>query len=222
MIVVVPARGGSRRVPRKNLREVGGRPLIAWTLATLAEADIGATAVVSTEDAEIADAAAGAGVRVIHRPHDLATDTASTEGVLVHAIGALAAEGISADWVMTLPPTSPLRTAATITSFAGLTTQPTPYDCFFAVHADRGDFWRRSDAGWARLFPDAPRTQQQREPLYVENSAVYLTRIAALQATGSILGEKACGVEIDRLEGLDLNDELDFAIADAMLSRTRA
>ncbi len=222
MIVVVPARGGSRRVPRKNIRELAGRPLITWTLASLALADIGGTAVVSTDDVEVAEVAVGSGVRVVRRPSELATDDASTETVLLHAIAELAADGISAEWVMTLPPTSPFRTPATIAAFADRALRGSDYDCFFSVHADRGDFWLKSDAGWSRLFPEAPRSQQQREPMYVENSAVYVTRISSLQATGSILGDKSSAIEIDRLEGFDLNDELDFAMADAYMSRARA
>ncbi len=119
---------------------------------------------------------------------------------------------------MTLPPTSPFRRAGTIRFFldraadAGL-------DCLFSITETRADRWCCDAAGKiARLFPGAPRRQQDRAPLYEENSAIYLTSVAALHATGSVLGKSQQAVAIDPLEGFDINSELDFAIANALVA----
>ena len=115
VLAVIPARGGSRGVRRKNLREVGGRPLIAWTLdvAQAAVADgLVRRAIVSTDDEEIAAVARDEGADVpFVRPVELAGDHAEMAPVLRHAVLALeAVEEIRFDWVLLLQPTSPFRT----------------------------------------------------------------------------------------------------------------
>ena len=95
---------------------------------------------------------------------------------------------------------------------------PADLDCLMSVTETRGDFWRRSGARWHRLFPDAPRRQQDREPLFEENSAFYLTRSIALVDTGSILGRRVEGVPVDRLEGFDINTLADLPLAEAIIA----
>jgi CMP-N,N'-diacetyllegionaminic acid synthase len=94
---------------------------------------------------------------------------------------------------------------------------PDAPDCLMTVTEDRRDLWRMADDGrLTRLFPDAPRRQQDRTPLYEENSAVYLTRVSALRATGSVLGRSVRGVVIDPIEAWDINTETDLVIAEAL------
>ncbi|MEO7083885.1 MAG: NTP transferase domain-containing protein, partial [Gemmatimonadaceae bacterium] len=125
---IVPARGGSTRVPRKNLALLGGRRLLDYTLDACCDAGLSGLIFVSTDDDEIATMAAGRpGIRVIHRPAELATATASTESVLLHALDILDREDVSPDWILTLPPTSPFRTAATIRAFIDAVTAA-PHD----------------------------------------------------------------------------------------------
>jgi CMP-N,N'-diacetyllegionaminic acid synthase len=217
-MAVIPARGGSKRAPRKNIRALGNRPLLAFTIAAAREAGLGDATRVSTEDAEIAETATRLGCRVLQRPDALATDTASTEGVLLHALDEAAKQGWHPKWILTLPPTSPFRRARTIRFFLERAADA-GVDCLFSVTETRADLWRSDAAGKiARLFPDAPRRQQDRAPLYEENSAVYLTSVAALRATGSVLGKSQQAVAIDPLEGFDINSELDFAIAVALVT----
>ena len=220
LLVVVPARGGSKRVPRKNIALLGGRPLLAYTLELTHTAGVADCTVVSTEDVEIAHVAQDAGIAVLERPVALAGDTVSTEAVLLHVLKAGNRRTSTVDWVMTLPPTSPFRSAATLRRFIALAERAPPeIDCLMSVTETRGDFWQRSSTGrWQRLFPDAPRRQQDREPLYEENSAIYLTRRSALVETDSILGRHVEGVPIDPLEGFDINGSDDFVLAEAMIA----
>jgi CMP-N,N'-diacetyllegionaminic acid synthase len=219
IIVVIPARGGSKRVVGKNLRPLAGIPLVVRAVKAALKAGIASAVIVSTESLEIAEAAERSGARIMLRPTELAADTATTEGVLLHALDVLTAEGVVPDWVMTLPPTSPFRKASTIAAFAAeAEKRPDDQDCLMSVTEDRGDFWLKGnkDGAIVRLFPDAPRRQQNREPLYEENSALYLTKTAALRKTGSILGNRVRGLPIDPLEAFDINTEIDFRIAEAM------
>lgn len=116
-MAVIPARGGSKRAPRKNIRVLGDRPLLAYAIAAAREAGIGDATLVSTEDDEIAAVATHWGCRVLARPDALATDEASTEGVLLHALDEVEKQGWHPKWILTLPPSSPFRRAATIRFF---------------------------------------------------------------------------------------------------------
>ncbi len=108
---VTPARGGSKGVPRKNIRSFCGEPLIAWTIKAARESRLIDRYIVSTEDAEIADVARQYGAEVIPRPAALATDEATTEGVLEHVLALIPAET-----VVLLQATSPIRNDSLIDS----------------------------------------------------------------------------------------------------------
>lgn len=221
MIIVVPARGGSKRLPHKNIQPLSGKPLLSYTLKVIAAAELGCPVFVSTDDKHIADIArAHSDVRVVMRPHELASDTASTESVLLHVLDTLAETGCTPQWVMTLPPTSPFRRPQTIRHFAdAVRIDSGSQDCLMSITENRGDFWRpQPDGTLARLFPDAPRRQQERMPLFEENSAIYVTRVAALRETGFILGRRVRGIAIPAIEGFDINTADDMKIAECIAS----
>jgi len=110
-LAVIPARSGSKRVPRKNIREVGGKPLIAHTIQDAEEADLVDRAIVSTDDDEIARVSRGYGAEVpFLRPPELATDTAGLAGVITHALDWADNQGNQYDFICALQATSPLRT----------------------------------------------------------------------------------------------------------------
>jgi CMP-N,N'-diacetyllegionaminic acid synthase len=215
-MAVIPARGGSKRAPRKNIRLLGEKPLLAYTIAAAREAGLGDTTFVSTEDAEIAAVAKTLGCAVIPRPNLLATDAASTESVLLHALDEAAKQDWHPKWILTLPPTSPFRRATTIRFFMEHAAS-SGADCLFSLTETRASLWRHgADGKIGRLFPEAPRRQQDRAPLYEENSAMYVTAVPALRATGSVLGTSQQGIAIDPIEGFDINSELDFVLAEAL------
>jgi CMP-N,N'-diacetyllegionaminic acid synthase len=218
LIVVIPARGGSKRVPKKNIRSLGGKPLIAYTIALAIDAGLRRQTVVSTDCDEIAAVSIDLGVRVFRRGDILANDTAATESVLLDALDQAAAERWTPTLVVTLPPTSPFRRLGTLQMFIA-TASEGHADCVFSLTENRGYFWAvGGDGKLSRLFPDAARRQQDRTPLYEENSAIYVTSARALRETGSILGRIQRGIVIDALEGFDVNTESDFALGEALLA----
>jgi CMP-N,N'-diacetyllegionaminic acid synthase len=105
-VAIVPARGGSKGIPRKNLRVVGGRTLVGWSILAGLEADLVDEVVVTSDDHEILEEAVRCGARPLLRPDELATDEASTDSVLVHAMNAL---GWQHGLVVLLQPTVPVR-----------------------------------------------------------------------------------------------------------------
>jgi CMP-N,N'-diacetyllegionaminic acid synthase len=220
-VAIIPARGGSTRVPRKNLAPLNGRPLLAYTLDACRDAGLAGHTFVSSDDTEIATVAeACPGVRVIRRPPELATATASTESALLHTLDVLRDEGIDADWAIVLQPTSPLRTGASIRAFRdAVVARVDDQDCLMSITENRGDFWSMRDDGiLERLMPNAARRQQDRRPLWEENSAIYVTRVATLRETASVLGHRVRGMPLDPIEALDINTDVDLRIAEALLA----
>jgi CMP-N,N'-diacetyllegionaminic acid synthase len=213
MLCVIPARGGSKRIPNKNIAIVAGKPMLAWTI----EAALGAglDPIVSTESEEIGHVAALYGAKWLRRPLALSADNSSTEDALIHAYDACNGNG---DMVMCLPPTSPCRTAETIAKVLNAY-RGDEIDCVMTITAYHGDLWSQRGFLLERINKGAPRRQQDRVPQWEENSAVYLTRASSLWMTRSVLGYgNVFGVPVSREEGLDVNDPLDLRIADMILT----
>lgn len=212
VLTIIPARGGSKRVIGKNMRIVGGHPMLWWTIA--AAKDAGLTPVVSSESDEILTFASSEGCTCIRRPLALCADDASTESCLIHALDYM---GLNWQWVLCLPPTSPLRTAATIRTVLERE-RPVEADCIMTTTEYRGDLWHANGKWLLRSQAGAPRRQQDRVPLWEENSACYLVRSQSLWMTKSVLGYgNVIGVPISKTEAWDVNDETDLMIADVLL-----
>jgi CMP-N-acetylneuraminic acid synthetase len=151
------------------------------------------------------------------RPAALATDEASTELTLLHVLDELEArEGYVPDAVMTLEPTSPLRSAGLIDRCAEAM-QAGDADSVITVAETRECFGRIVDGRFEYLIKNQARRRQDRPPLYRESSTVYLTRVPTLRARRSVLGERICPVIVDPAEAIDINSPLDLAVADAVL-----
>lgn len=114
-VAIIPARGGSKRIPNKNVVDVNGKPLIAYTIQCAEKSKfLGKNIFVSTEDSKIAKVSKKFGAQVIKRPKKLASDKAATLPVLKHAVSVLEADGIEFDTVVLLQPTSPFRKVETL------------------------------------------------------------------------------------------------------------
>ena len=227
-LVVIPARGGSKGIPRKNLLTVGGKPLIAWTIAQALEAQEGGAEVivaVSTEDAEIAEVAAAHGARVIERPAELATDTAPTEPTVLHAMDVVEAEGTGLDAVVLLQATSPVRRPHTIRR-ALAQFRASGADSLVGVVGESPFFWRLPSAPGesAQAAYDVtarPRRQELRpEQLhYFENGSLYVTAPSIYRDHGNRIGGRVGLFVLDEVEGVDIDTLADVAAAESMLAR---
>lgn len=219
VLAVVPARGGSKGVPGKNVRLLAGQPLIVHTLRTAATVDEIDLLVVSTDDAAIAAAATSCGVEVIQRPDELATDTSPTEDALLHALDVLDSRGSAFDLVVVLEPTSPLRSAATIRgAIAACSGQ---VESVLAVRATRENVGTIENGAFRPLRPGAPRRRQEREPWYIESSTIYACRAEYLRRTGSLVADPWGAVIVPDAEALDINDHEDFTRIEAVLAARR-
>lgn len=217
---IIPARSGSKGIPKKNIALLDGKPLLAYTIEAALESSVARDIFVSTDSEEIAEVSITFGSRIISRPAEISHDTASTESALIHAIKVIRQEhGWTPDYVLTLPPTSPLRSAETIQNFVSFyLSLVDKYDAMLSLSEHRGDFWRKDENDeFVRLFPDAPRRRQDREPLYLENSVIYITKTKSLLETKSILGKKYTGFIIDDIEALDINNPIDMQWAEFVI-----
>ncbi len=218
VLAVVPARGGSKRVPRKNVRLLNGAPLIAHTLKTGLEVDAIDTLVVSTDDDEIAGIAADYGVRVIRRPAELSSDTATTEVALLHALDVLADEHEFYDAILVLEPTSPLRTSHTIEKAVAMLNDGAA-ESILAVKETRENIGFVSNGIFRPVVPDAPRRSQLRDPFYIESSTIYAATVDWLRRTGTLVCENWGALVVNDSEALDINTENDFEYVEFVLSK---
>lgn len=227
---LIPARGGSKTIPRKNLRPLGGRPLIAWTFQAARGSARLTRIICSTDDAEIAALARQAGVEVpFLRPAELAQDDTPTLPVVQHAVRAVEQAGYRADVVVLLQPTSPLRRAAHIDAAVDLLLS-SGADAVVSVvevphHFNPVSLLRIEDG---RLVPYLPgegvrvlRRQDKPEVWARNGAAVYVTRREVLLDEESFFGRDCRPLVMSREESVDIDDETDLAIAEALLARRR-
>lgn len=223
---IIPARGGSKRTPRKNIKMIAGKPLIAHTIEAGLKSKLINRVVVSTEDAEISQVAIEHGAEVIERPEGLAVDTAKTAPVMIHVVEQLELEGYVPDIIVILQPTSPTRDEKLID--AALTQLiNSDKDSIFGGFKLRKSMplWKKGFDGKNTAIYDyhfRPRTQEPHlmEDLYHETGAFYAIRIDALKKTGDFLGEDVDIFEMER--SVDIDTPEDFARAEKILLEKQA
>ena len=219
VLTIIPARGGSKGIPRKNLAMLGGRPLVAWTIEASRTSRYVTRTVVSTEDAEIAKVARGWGASVRDRPLDLAGDDVSSHRVVEDAV----AWAGPPDVLVLAHPTSPVRTAADFDGCVGLV-----LDGFYAavsVHEpDRHPYHMITllPDGRARFRePDRrPLPPRQRLPkVYAENGAVYAADYEYWVAHNGFWGPETMGYVMPRERSADIDEPWDLGVARAIAAR---
>jgi CMP-N,N'-diacetyllegionaminic acid synthase len=227
---VIPARGGSKGVPRKNIRMLAGKPLLAYTIECARAARSLERVILSTEDEEIAEVGRRWGVEVpFLRPVELAQDDTPTLPVIQHAVRFLEERGERFDAVMILQPTSPLRSPEDIDGAVGLMEQ-TGCDSVIAFvevgehHPARmkmvDETLRVSDPPFAEEVEGMPRQMLPR--LYLRAGSVYLTRTSVLMKTNRISGDDCRAWIVPPERAVNIDTEFDFVVAEALLKTGRS
>lgn len=216
---VIPARGRSKSVPRKNIRSLRGKPLLAHTIESALAAETLDRVIVSTDDDKIAGVARKYGAEVpFLRPAELATDTVSLEPVLLHALNYLEdKENYPVDIIVLLQPTSPLRHADIIDQAVNKLLS-TGADSVLTV-CRKKDFhgWMGKLNGdrFEPTFKERPRRQDTEE--YSENGAVYATRKATLIKEKNRLGGEVRAIVMNERDSCEIDDEWDFWLVKKIL-----
>ncbi|MDQ3738525.1 MAG: acylneuraminate cytidylyltransferase [Actinomycetota bacterium] len=216
-VAVIPARGGSKGIPAKNLAEVAGRSLVRRAIEScLACAPI-ASVVVSTDDEGIGREASAAGAGVIRRPAELSGDDASSESAVLHALGELRAGGIEPAVVVFVQATSPFIDPVAMAG-AVEQVQRGEADVVFAAAASHEFLWRRDEAGSLSGLNHDPvvrMRRQDRQPDWRETGAFYVMRAAGFEAAGHRFFGRVGVAEVDERDAIEIDtpDQLDLARA---------
>jgi CMP-N,N'-diacetyllegionaminic acid synthase len=224
MLAVIPARGGSKGIPRKNIALLRGRPLIAYTIEAARGATCLERVVVSTDDEEIAAVSRGFGAEVVMRPAELARDEASTLSVLQYVIAELTQAGYRPDAVMTLQPTSPLRTSThideAVRAFVNDASADSLVSCIEVPHVFHPhSVMRRTTEGYLVPFLDLPQPgrRQDKEPVFARNgAAIYITRTEKLGEF--IFGGRLMPYMMPEAASIDIDNLADLAAAERLLA----
>ncbi len=220
ILAVIPARGGSKGIPRKNLRLVAGRPLLAYSIGHARTCPEVTRVVVSTEDAEIASVARKWGAEAVLRPPELATDNASSEAALLHVLDHLRKEeGYEPDIVVFLQATSPARRPDEI-SLALARFREENADSMFSACPMHGFVWRRDREG-LRSFTYDHRARQRRQDApedLLENGSIYVFKPWVLRKHGNRLGGSIAVHVMAAADSFQVDEPGDLVLAEAVLS----
>ena len=218
-LIVVPARGGSKGVPRKNLRAVGGLPLIEWSIRSGQESSHSKTVVVSTDDDEIAQIATSAGALVVLRPAHLATDTSQTELTMAHALDVIT-DGDSYSHIVLLQPTTPIRRVGLVDQSIEKMMHDGS-DSLVGVVESSPFIWKGSRSNARPEYDVAQRPMRQffaaSDLSYRETGNIYITTLDAFRKSGCRVSGKTSLFVLNTAEGLDIDTEFDIELADTLL-----
>ncbi len=224
ILFIIPARGGSKGIPRKNIKMLAGKPLIGYTIDAARQLADDDHIILSTDDEEIAAVGRGCGLPVDYmRPAELATDTCGSQEVILDAMQWADKRGISYDKVCLLQPTSPLRTVEDVercieryspeldmvVSTVEASSNPY-YNCFEADSATGFLHISKGDGGYVRR-QDAPKAWEY-------SGAVYVINPDSLRRQPMGEFARRVGVEMERDRALDLDTPLDWAVAEAVIA----
>ena len=215
-LAIIPARGGSKRLPRKNVLPFRGRPIIAHTIEAALVSRCFERVLVSTEDGEIAKAAKDAGAEVHERPTDLATDAAGVTEVCLEALLAEERAGRSYDVFACLYATAPLRRADDIAAVVALIDSGSDFAIAVTSYAmPPHQALRVGENGTlSAMWPDLiERRASDLGRLVVDNGSTYAARVAALRKHRSFYGPGLRGHLMPRERSVDIDEQADYELA---------
>jgi len=219
VLAIIPARGGSKGVPRKNIRELAGKPLIAWSIEAAKKSQYIDRIVVSTDDQEIAEVATQWGGEVpFLRPSELAQDSTPGIAPVLHMLSNLEP---SYDLVVLLQPTSPLRTVEDIDGTIALMLNRNAKACVSVVEPDKSPYWMYTIEKNGYLHPALEGDYSRRQELpavYALNGAVYAADVSWLYDKKTFLDEQTLAYIMPKERSADIDTELDFKITELLLT----
>ena len=218
---IIPARGGSKSIPRKNLKNFCGKPLIAWTIEAAKKSNFLDRVIVSTEDNEIADVAISWGADVpFKRPIELAQDHTPGIDPVIHAIGQFP----NFDAVLVLQPTSPLRNADDIDGIINMVSLKNASSAVSFCEALVHPYWVYKTEG-NKLLPfcehERVPCRQNLPTALALNGALYFSTVKNLTQNRSFISKETIPFIMPKSRSLDIDDEIDFVLAEELLRNAK-
>lgn len=227
-VAVIPARGGSKGIPRKNLTRIVGKPLIAWTIEAALTCPYVESTVVSSDDDEILELAKKLGAEALKRPAELSSDTANVKPVLQHAlIEYKKTHGSLPEYVVFLQPTSPLRSASHITRAFEALESDKKADALVSVYEINNVYLKASalntdgylEPAFSREYTNMNR--QMLPKLYMPNGAIYIMNARSCIMAPRFDGEKTLPFVMEKDESLDLDNPKDILLIEEKMERSK-
>ena len=220
VLFIIPARGGSKGIPRKNVRTLAGKPLLHYSVNNGLSVNYEADVYVSSEDQEILNLATKLGAKTHKRNPDLSGDAITLDEVIYDAYREIAeAEGKDYEYIVTLPPTSPLLKASSVESALARMEANAEIDTIISATNDTHLTWKKDDGGFYPNYT-ARVNRQYLEPVYKETGGFLMTRNTIISAAGRI-GKKVDLFELDARESIDIDTFEDWNLCEYHLRRKR-
>ena len=219
-IAVIPARGGSKRLPRKNILNLAGKPLVSWTIEAALGSKYIDRVIVSSDYDEVLDVAANAGAETVKRPEYLGSDTATTYDAVIHSLE----QYQNYDYIVLLQPTSPLRAAKHIDEAIELLGQKSADAVVSVCEAEHNPLWTNilpADGSMNGFMRDEIKNKrsQDLEIYYRLNGAIYICKYEKLLNEKTFfVKENIYAYKMSRDVSVDIDEEIDFRLAELLMS----
>ena len=222
IVAIIPARGGSKRLPRKNVLLLAGKPLIQWTLDAAKDSGIIDLIVVTSDDDEVLAIAEQNQIMAIRRPDHLATDTATSVDAVLHALETLSEQGITAKRVMLLQPTSPLRRAEDICGAVKQMDDSGAASVISVCEMDHSPLWANTlpeNGCMDNFFHQEYQCKRSQDlPVYHRlNGAIYIFETSGFLVSSRIIVSPSYAFKMEGAISVDIDNEFDFKIAAFLL-----
>lgn len=223
ILALIPARGGSKGIQKKNIKLLFGKPLIAWTIDQAKKSEYLNKIIVTTEDEEIGEISRSWGADIIKRPKELAKDESPTIDAIFHALEVLKSENYNPDIIILLQPTSPLRTTKDIDNAMELFLNTNCESVVSVCELKHSPYWCfEIEKGYLKsLFGDEylRRRRQDLENVYMPNGAMYISTPENLRKYKGFYCLRTIPYIMPPERGIDIDNEVDFMLAELLTKR---
>ena len=218
VLAIIPARGGSKRLPRKNVLPFAGKPLIVWTIEAGLKSRYIDKVIVTSDDDEIQKISLEAGSKIIKRPHKLAKDNTNLNNVIKHAINIFEEQY---DIVVVLQPTSPLRKAEDIDNALEIMERVKAPAVISVCKSNKPLNWHFSVQVNGTLKPILQNkiisNSQENESTYIPNGALYISKTEYFNSTNTFYNDLTIAYIMTQEKSVDIDSQFDFAIAESLI-----
>ena len=224
ILAIIPARGGSKGLPRKNIKLLNNKPLIGWTIESALQSNLINKTIVNSDDNEIIKVAEQFGAEIpFVRPDDLASDTANSKDVIIHTVNWYLKQNQSFDYIVLLQPTSPFRKEGDIDKMIEIALNTNTDMVVSVKKTDSNPYYvlfEEDSNGYLTPSKEGNFTRRQDCPIVYEfNGSIYVIKTESLLQNNSMKFEKTIKYVMDNYNSVDIDNQFDFDFAEFLLQK---